>query len=83
MRYHNWDKLREVKVHAILGVEDSGRRLSLRCPFHSDRTPSFSLYPDGSYYCFGCSAHGKNSIDFCLQLGYSFTEIVEYLSEYT
>lgn len=29
-----------------------------RCPFHEDRTPSFYVYLDGHFHCFGCQAHG-------------------------
>jgi DNA primase len=40
-----------------LGVEyvDYGKRLQLRCLFHSDTTPSASVYEDDTYYCFGCN----------------------------
>ena len=30
-----------------------------RCPFHDDWEPSFVVYPDGYYHCFGCGAHGS------------------------
>lgn len=29
-----------------------------RCPFHNEKTASFRVYPDNSFYCFGCGAHG-------------------------
>jgi DNA primase len=36
-----------------------GGRYTGRCPFHEERTPSFSVSPDkGLYYCFGCGAKG-------------------------
>jgi DNA primase len=36
-----------------------GATLIGRCPFHDDRTPSFTVYPrSGTYHCFGCRAHG-------------------------
>ena len=29
------------------------------CPFHNEKTPSFTVYPEnGSYYCFGCGQGG-------------------------
>ena len=45
------------------------------CPFHHEKTPSFTIYPRGhatshgiqentSFYCFGCEAYGNNIVDF-------------------
>ena len=49
----------------------SGKQMTL-CPFHEEKTASFVIYPDNSYHCFGCGAHG-NAIDFLIKkLGYSF-----------
>lgn len=36
----------------------SDKRHKAICPFHDDHTPSFAVYPDGRYHCFGCGAHG-------------------------
>ncbi len=36
----------------------------VRCPFHKDNTPSFQLYDDGHYHCYGCNAHGPGPIHF-------------------
>lgn len=36
-----------------------GRNMVGLCPFHSEKTPSFNIYPEnGSFYCFGCGAGG-------------------------
>src|SRR5919202_1019762 len=45
---------------ADVGIElkPSGVRLVGACPFHAERTPSFTIYADTSYYCFGCMATG-------------------------
>lgn len=29
-----------------------------KCPFHNEKTASFKVYPNNTYYCFGCGAHG-------------------------
>lgn len=34
-----------------------------KCPFHNEKTASFRVYPNDTYYCFGCGAHG-DVIDF-------------------
>jgi predicted Fe-S protein YdhL (DUF1289 family) len=44
-----------------------GGRMQALCPFHAEKTPSFVIYPDNSYYCFGCQAHGRDAIDFVRQ----------------
>ncbi len=75
-------KIREVRISNILGVRDLGRNISLKCPFHGERTASFVLYPDNSFHCFGCLANGQGAIDFCVALGYSFIEACEELIKY-
>ncbi len=37
----------------------SGKRWVGTCEFHSDKRPSFTLFPDGKWMCFGCGAHGS------------------------
>lgn len=51
------------------------------CPFHTEKSPSFSISPSkGLYHCFGCGASG-DAIGFLRQLeGLSFTEAVERLA---
>ncbi len=33
----------------------------IRCPRHDDKTASCAIYPDGTFHCFGCGAHGQSS----------------------
>lgn len=58
-----------------------GRIFTGLCPFHSEKTPSFSVNDDqGSYRCFGCGARG-DVIDYVrAQEGLTFTEAVEELA---
>ncbi|MDD2463463.1 MAG: DNA primase [Desulfobulbus sp.] len=40
-------------------LKRAGARFSGRCPFHNEKTPSFSVNPQGQFYhCFGCGEHG-------------------------
>lgn len=52
------------------------------CPFHNEKTPSFSVSPAKQmYYCFGCGA-GGNVVSFLMQYeSYSFPEALEHLAE--
>lgn len=45
-----------------------GRRFTGLCPFHEERTPSFVIYDNNSFHCFGCQTHGNNAIDFLMKL---------------
>lgn len=46
-------------IENYVDLKRSGSTYSCRCPFHSERTPSFHVYPNTqSYYCFGCGAGG-------------------------
>src|SRR5881394_172267 len=46
-------------VSARTQLRKAGARYSGRCPFHEERTPSFSVNPvEKLYYCFGCGAKG-------------------------
>lgn len=47
------------------------------CPFHTEQTPSFFVYADNWYHCFGCNEHG-NFIDFLMKRkGLSFRQALE------
>src|SRR5690606_40272161 len=58
-----------------------GRERTGLCPFHNEKTPSFTVSDDkGFYHCFGCGAHGS-AIDFVMNSeGLSFPEAVERLA---
>ena len=60
-------------VGSYVQLKRKGRLYGGLCPFHSEKTPSFYVYPDTqSFYCFGCGAGGDainfakkiNSIDY-------------------
>jgi replicative DNA helicase len=50
--------LRRLLHHYGAVVVRRGRFLQTNCIFHKDRDPSFTIYEDGHFYCFGCQATG-------------------------
>ena len=49
----------ESVVSAYINVKRRGRNLVGLCPFHGEKTASFTVYPENdSFYCFGCGAGG-------------------------
>lgn len=69
-----------VTEHVVLRKQ--GRGFVGSCPFHDDKSPSFSVSPDKQfYYCFGCGA-GGNVFKFLMELQkQSFTEVVLDLAQ--
>ena len=69
-------------VSAHTDLRKQGVRFVGLCPFHDERTPSFSVKPDeGFYYCFGCEA-GGDTIRFVQEKeGLAFPDAVESLAE--
>ncbi len=62
-------------------LRKSGKNYSARCPFHEEKTPSFSVNPDKQfYYCFGCGA-GGNALGFLMDYeNLDFPRAVEALA---
>jgi DNA primase len=54
-------------IGQTVALRKVGSRYSGLCPFHNEKTPSFSVNPtEGYFYCFGCKAKG-NAIDFVMK----------------
>jgi DNA primase len=68
-------------IKARSQITQRGQNHSGRCPFHDEKTPSFSVNQSKQfYYCFGCKAHG-NAIGFVMEFdGLEFRDAVEYLA---
>lgn len=69
-------------VSEYLSLKRSGQNYSGLCPFHQEKSPSFSVNPGKNvFYCFGCGA-GGNTFQFVEKIeGLSFPEVVERLAE--
>ncbi len=63
-------------------LKKSGSNYSACCPFHTEKTPSFTVSPTKQFYhCFGCGAHG-NAIGFLMEYqGLAYPEAIRSLAE--
>jgi DNA primase len=63
-------------------LKKHGKEYKACCPFHGEKTPSFTVVPDKQFYhCFGCGAHGT-AVGFLMEHDHlSFVEAVEELAE--
>jgi DNA primase len=68
-------------VSAHIDLKKSGSAFKALCPFHEEKSPSFTLQRgDTHYHCFGCGAHG-DAIQFIMDYQkITFAETVEYLA---
>ena len=61
----------ETTISQYVNLKRRGKNLVGLCPFHNEKTPSFTVYPEsGSFYCFGCGVGGDV---------FSFTGLIENL----
>ncbi|MFJ4145613.1 DNA primase [Pseudomonas sp. NPDC089734] len=69
-------------VSSRLQLKKTGKNFSACCPFHKEKTPSFSVSPDKQfYYCFGCGA-GGNALGFIMDHdNLDFPQAVEELAK--
>ncbi len=70
-------------IDSHVPLKKSGSNHMARCPFHTEKTPSFSVNRNKQFfYCFGCGASG-NAISFLMDLNHlDFVEAVEDLASY-
>jgi DNA primase len=63
-------------------LKKAGVNFSACCPFHNEKTPSFTVSPSKQFYhCFGCGAHG-NAIGFLMEYsGLAYPEAIRSLAE--
>ena len=58
-------------IGGYVSIKRAGDTYKGLCPFHSEKTPSFTVYPEnGSFYCFGCKVGGDV---------FTFTKLIENL----
>lgn len=80
------DELRtRVSLSAVIGrttrLTKAGREFKACCPFHNEKTPSFTVNDEkGFYHCFGCGAHGDAIRWMTNQRGLAFMDAVKELA---
>ncbi len=94
-RIHVAGRIKDASVEAVKAVADIvvlveartrlrkvGARYTGLCPFHEERTPSFSVSPErGTYHCFGCGV-GGDAISFVRETeGLDFVGAIEWLAD--
>lgn len=69
-------------VEEFVPLKKSGSNYMACCPFHKEKSPSFSVSPGKQFYhCFGCGAHGS-AIGFIMEYqGLGFQEAVQFLAD--
>lgn len=72
----------ESLIGGYVSLKRAGSNLKGLCPFHSEKTPSFTVYPsENSFYCFGCGV-GGNAITFIRQIEHlDYPDAVEFLAK--
>jgi len=81
------DQLKDrISLSSLIGrsikLTRAGREYKACCPFHNEKSPSFTVVEEkGFYHCFGCGAHGS-AIDWMIQhQGLDFMEAVKALAD--
>ena len=70
-------------VDSRVKLKKAGKNYQACCPFHNEKSPSFTVSQDKQFYhCFGCGAHG-NAISFIMEFDrLEFVEAIEDLARY-
>ncbi|KFB73535.1 MAG: DNA primase [Candidatus Accumulibacter phosphatis] len=68
-------------IDGYVPLKKTGANFAACCPFHSEKSPSFTVSPSKQFYhCFGCSAHG-NAISFLMEYaGLGFVDAIKELA---
>lgn len=84
------DQIAEIKskidlaslINERVPLKQRGRRFIALCPFHSEKTPSFTVSPElGIFKCFGCGKSGDHFTFLQDYEGMNFVEALEYLAQ--
>ena len=69
-------------VSSYVSLKRRGRNMVGLCPFHGEKTPSFTVYPEnGSFFCFGCETGGDVIAFIMKQENLDYVEAVRFLAQ--
>ena len=69
-------------ISSYVPLKKRGRTFVCNCPFHSEKTPSFTVFPDTqTFYCFGCGAGGDIFTFIMKAENLDFLESVRFIAE--
>ena len=72
----------ETLIGGYVSLKRAGSNLRGLCPFHNEKTPSFTVYPaDNSFYCFGCAAGGDAIAFIRKRENLDYPDAVEFLAQ--
>ena len=69
-------------IGGYVSLKRAGANMKGLCPFHSEKSPSFTVYPNNnSFYCFGCGA-GGDQISFIMRMEHlDYPDAVQFLAK--
>lgn len=69
-------------IGGYVSLKRAGSNVKGLCPFHSEKTPSFTVYPsDNSFYCFGCGV-GGDAISFTMKMEHlDYPDAIKFLAK--
>ncbi len=71
----------ETVIGRYVDLKRAGSNMVGCCPFHSERTPSFTVFPEKNFYCFGCGA-GGDVITFIMRIeNLDYQSAVQHLAD--
>ena len=72
----------ESLISGYVSLKRAGSNLKGLCPFHSEKSPSFTVYPaDNSFYCFGCGVGGDAITFIKKKENLDYPDAIEYLAK--
>lgn len=83
-KHEDWDldRIKRIPIENFYEGElrTVANRLSGKCPFHEERTPSFFIFTDDNHFhCFSCARHGS-VIDYIMELkDFDFKQAIDFL----